>query len=103
MDGLLKRLSRTAFRRGLAGEHWAWLVLAGATYLIRRARRSEGAATTLALEPEQRYLVRLVTPDGRRGRKAAKYDVEVAGVALADSAGRPAPDSGDAGSQVTGN
>lgn len=66
MNALLKRLSRAGLRRGLAGEHWAWLVLAGAAYVLRRARRPERSVATLALEPGQRYLVRLVSPQRRR-------------------------------------
>lgn len=97
MDALLRRLGRAAFRRGLAGEHWAWLVLAGAAYLLRRARRPEDASTTLALEPGQRYLVRLVSPDGRRGRKGGGDAGDVGELSVTEGAGRSGPDAGDAG------
>lgn len=60
MDALLRRLTRTGLRRGLSGEHWAWLLLAGAAFLFRRTRREHGSATTLDLAPGERYLVRLV-------------------------------------------
>jgi hypothetical protein len=38
VDYLLRRLVRSATRRGLRGEHWAWFALAGAAYLLRRSR-----------------------------------------------------------------
>lgn len=68
MDALLRRLTRIGLRRGLSGEHWAWLLLAGAAFLLRRTREEEGPATTLELAPGERYLVRLVDP-GERGRR----------------------------------
>lgn len=68
MDWLLRRLSRAGFRHGMAGEHWAWLVLAAAAYLLRRARR-DGHDPILSrrLHPGERYLVTLSGPGGRRG------------------------------------
>lgn len=95
MDALLRRLSRTGLRRGLGGEHWAWLLLAGAAYLLRRARRSEAASTTLALEPGHSYLVRLVSAPRRRDRKGTAEEegtpAEVAALVPGDA---PAPPSG---------
>lgn len=67
MDALLRRLTRTGLRRALGGEHWAWLVLAGAAFVLRRGRKAEKPSTKLDLEPGQRYLVRLVEPGGRAG------------------------------------
>lgn len=68
MDALLRRLIRIGLRRGLSGEHWAWLLLAGAAFLFRRTRREEGPATTLELAPGERYLVHLVD-SGEGGRR----------------------------------
>lgn len=94
MDALLKRLSRAGLRRGLTGEHWAWLVLAGAAYLLRRARRPEEAVTTLAVAPGERYLVRLLPPaSGRRGRAEREWtevvEPEGAGFGVGTAAGPP--------------
>lgn len=70
MDALLKRLTRVGLRRGLGGEHWSWLLLAGAAFFLRRSRRAEDASTTLELAPGERYLVSLVEPgERRRGRR----------------------------------
>lgn len=71
MDRLLRRLSRTGFRHGMAGEHWAWFVLGAAAFLLRRARRAEDdLVLSRRLEPGERYLVTLSTP-ARRSRRAA--------------------------------
>lgn len=61
-DILLRRLARTGLRRGLAGGHWAWWVIAGAAYVLRRARRREDLTTTIDLRPGDRYLVTLHEP-----------------------------------------
>jgi hypothetical protein len=71
-DTLLRWLSRTGFRRGMGGDHWAWFVIAGAAYLLRRARQpsEDLAQVDLAhLEPGQRYEIRLVGPTRRRDRR----------------------------------
>jgi hypothetical protein len=57
VDRLLRRLSRTGLRRALAGEHWAWFVIAGAAFLLRRSRVRDDKVTTLDLHPGERYLV----------------------------------------------
>ncbi|MHB1583284.1 MAG: hypothetical protein ACYCU7_10815 [Acidimicrobiales bacterium] len=70
MDRLLRLVSRTGFRRAMAGEHWAWFVLAGAAVLLRRARRPEDALVlSRRLEPGERYLVTLRAP-GSEGTSA---------------------------------
>ena len=68
MDALLRRLARTAFRRGLAGEHWAWLLIAGAAYVLRRARRPSARTERIRLRAKDRYLVTLQPRGG--GRRA---------------------------------
>jgi len=37
---------RSANRRGLIGEHWAWFLIAGTAYVLRRARRPGGSLVT---------------------------------------------------------
>lgn len=72
IDALLRKLTRTGFRRALGGEHWAWFVVAGAAYMLRRARRPSDDVARLDLadlEPGQGYEVRLVRPGSRRGRR----------------------------------
>jgi len=71
VDRLLRLLSRTGLRRGMAGEHWAWFVLAGAAVVLRRARRpGDDLVLSRRLEPGERYMVTLMAP-GRRGKAAA--------------------------------
>lgn len=63
MDALLRRLVRTGLRHGMAGEHWTWLALALAAFVLRRARRP-GADRVVALTVREgeRYLVTLSEP-----------------------------------------
>lgn len=68
MDALLRRLARSGFRRGMNGEHWAWFVLAGSAFLLRRARRRpDDLILSVPIEPGQRYLVTLRGPGGPGG------------------------------------
>lgn len=102
MDALLRRLSRTGLRRGLHGEHWAWLVLAGAAYLLRRGLERPEASATVDLTPGERYLVRLVPPAKGRGRKG-RAARELADLDLADLLGRLGPTGpGDGGNGANG-
>jgi hypothetical protein len=66
MDSLLGQLVRRALRRGLAGEHWAWFVLAATAFLLRRARRPDRhAGFTVGVEEGQRYEVSLTPRPGK--------------------------------------
>ena len=65
MDSLLRALTRAAFRRGMSGQHWTWFVLAGAAFVLRRARRPDDLATTIDLAPGDRYLLSLHDPAER--------------------------------------
>lgn len=65
-DAFLRRATRTGLRRGLGGEHWAWLVVAGAAYVLRRARRPDERVEQIDLQPGDRYLVTLQPGTGRR-------------------------------------
>jgi hypothetical protein len=40
IDSLLRRLTASAWRRGMGGEHWSWFLLALAAFTLRRARRN---------------------------------------------------------------
>ena len=60
-------MTRTGVRRGLAGEHWAWFVVAGAAYVLRRSRRPDERVERIDLHPGDRYLVTL-QPEGGPGR-----------------------------------
>lgn len=66
VDAFLRKATRTGMRRGLGGEHWAWLVVAGAAYLLQRARRPDERVERIDLQPGDRYLVTLQPADGRR-------------------------------------
>ena len=93
MDALLRRLARSGLRRGLTGEHWAWLVLAGAAYLLRRGRERPAASTTVDLTPGERYLIRVVPATVGRGRKA-RAARELVDLDLTDLLTRLVPDPG---------
>jgi hypothetical protein len=67
VDALLRKLTRTGFRRGLGGGHWAWFVVAGAAFLLQRARRPDDAVARLDLEPGHRYVVSLLEPGAPGG------------------------------------
>ncbi len=57
MDAILRRLVRAAFRRGIAG-NWAWLVFAGAVFVLRRALSDQGGpVTSLKLLPGEQVLI----------------------------------------------
>ncbi len=60
MNYLLRRLSQTGLRRTLAGGHWAWLALALAAFVLRRARRPLADVRMLRIRPGERYVVGLV-------------------------------------------
>jgi hypothetical protein len=62
VDRLLRRLSRTGLRRAMAGEHWAWVVIAAAAFILRRARSREDRVTSIDLHPGESYLVSLHEP-----------------------------------------
>lgn len=68
MDYLLRRLFGTGIRRGLAGGHWAWFVLAGAAFVLRRARRKEDPLVRrLSISPGQEVRIRLRDPSAPSG------------------------------------
>ena len=63
MDLLLRRIIRTATRRGMRGEHWAWFLLAGAAYALRRARRRENPLVySRQVAPGDQLLVTIQPP-----------------------------------------
>jgi hypothetical protein len=62
VDVVLRRLARSGLRRGLAGEHWAWLAIAGAAYVLRRARQRDDLVTAIDLQPGEGYLLSLQGP-----------------------------------------
>jgi MYXO-CTERM domain-containing protein len=60
----------------MAGEHWAWLVLALAAFVLRRARRKEDESIlSVPIRPGERYLVSLSEPGGHAdpGRRRAAH------------------------------
>lgn len=66
VDKFLRWATRTGVRRGFGGDHWAWLVIAGAGYLLQRARRPNERVERIDLKPGERYLVSLLSDGGRR-------------------------------------
>jgi len=63
MDQLLRRIMRVAARRGMRGEHWAWFVIAGAAFVLRRARRRDDPVVfSRRVEPGDQLLVTVQSP-----------------------------------------
>lgn len=63
MDRLLRSLMRSGFSRGLRGDNPAWLVLAVALWLVRRARRSRSELVySGVLAPGERLVISAVDP-----------------------------------------
>ena len=95
MDALLRRLARAGFRRGLAGEHRAWLLVAAAAYVLRRARRPSERTERIRLRAGDRYLVTLTPGGGRRRARAPGVHSE-SGDAAGETEGgrRPHPTTG---------
>lgn len=67
IDALLRRLARSGLRRGMSGEHWAWLVIGGAAFLLRRARRPGDKAAKVHLRSGERYVIEV--RGGATGRR----------------------------------
>jgi hypothetical protein len=62
MDALLRRFLRAAVRRGLAG-NWTWLIVAGCTFVLRRALNDKGGVvSTLKISPGERVLISVREP-----------------------------------------
>jgi hypothetical protein len=58
-----RRLFRSAGRRALSGEYWAWIVVAVTGLVLRRVRaKSEPVISTRQLRPGDSYLVTLRDP-----------------------------------------
>jgi len=75
VDALLRRLARSGFRRAMGGDHWAWFVLAGSAFLLRRARRrADAVIMSVPIEVGERYLVTLRGPDGSGPTAAVDVD-----------------------------
>lgn len=80
MDRLLKRLVRTGFRRALSGDYWAWWVIAGAAWLLTRARRQpDPVAVSSPLKPGDRLhiVLRAAGETPRDGDEVQEADHQV--------------------------
>ncbi len=70
LDWLLRRVSRVGLRRGFGGEPRAWLVIAFAALVLRRARRpSSPVALSVPIKVGDRLLVTLADPGTPRAGK----------------------------------
>jgi hypothetical protein len=58
MDALLRRLLRSALRRGMADRNWAWFVIAASAFVLRRTLADKGGVvTSLTLNPGEQVLI----------------------------------------------
>jgi hypothetical protein len=66
VDVLLRKLIRTASHRGFGGQR-GWLLIAGAAFILRRARRADDpVALSVPLNVGDRLLVTLSDPGSDR-------------------------------------
>jgi hypothetical protein len=69
MDTLLRRLLRSALRRGMADRNWAWFVIAASAFVLRRTLADKGGVvSSLTLVPGEQVLISV------RDRTAAPTD-----------------------------
>jgi len=57
MNSVLNYLEVKAFGRGMRGYNTAWFVVAGAVWMILRARRSEGVVYRTRIDPGDRLII----------------------------------------------
>jgi len=57
MTSVLNYLQVKAFGRGMRGYNTAWFVVAGAVWMVLRARRSEGVVYRTRLNPGERLVI----------------------------------------------
>jgi hypothetical protein len=58
MDFVLRRIVKAAMRRGMAGNGVAWVVLAGAAFVLRRALNDTGGPVSkLKIAPGEQVLI----------------------------------------------
>jgi hypothetical protein len=63
MPSVLQQVSRFASRRAWRGEHWAWAVLAIASYVLRRAREDRNPVVLATpINPGDRLVISLRQP-----------------------------------------
>jgi len=62
VDALLRWLSRSGVRHGMAGGHLAWWALAGIAFALYRARRHEVEAISLRIRPGDRFVLTASDP-----------------------------------------
>jgi hypothetical protein len=87
MDALLRRLIRAAFQRGIAG-NWAWLVFAGAVFVLRRTLNDKGGTiSTLKLVPGEQLLITVRDADSAPTYTFVPFEPGAAAAAAAAAAG----------------
>jgi hypothetical protein len=58
MDLFFRRLLRSAFRRGMADRNWAWFVIAGCVFVLRRTLSDDrGLVSSVKIAPGEQVLI----------------------------------------------
>ncbi len=58
MDIILRRILRTALRHGMADQNWAWVVIAGCAFILRRSLRGNGSVvSSLEIAPGEQVMI----------------------------------------------
>ena len=58
MDIILRRILRSGIRHGMADRNWAWLVIAGCAFILRRGLRGNaGVVSSFEIAPGEQVLI----------------------------------------------
>ena len=58
MDRLLRRMLKAGLRRGMSERNWAWFVIAGCAFVLRRALSDRGGVvSSLTVAPGERVQI----------------------------------------------
>jgi hypothetical protein len=80
VDRLLRRMLKAGLRRGMAERNWAWFVIAGCAFVLRRALSERGGVvSSLTISPGERVEISVWDHNGPvRGALAAATTVAAA-------------------------
>lgn len=79
---MLRRLVKAGMRRGMAGNGMAWVVLAGAAWVLRRSlSQGGGAVSSVTVSPGEQVLITVRDPRASGGALGTGESVLVSAAA----------------------